>query len=126
MNQEQVMQKLLQLDDTVEDFIVTLSGKASSKVDGLYKPETREIIIHNKNHTGDNALMYTAIHEFAHHIQFTTSAAPVSARSHTNHFYSILHKLLGKARSWEYTRMYSRLKGNSLSLLKRSKRIFFI
>jgi hypothetical protein len=97
MNQEQVMQKLLQLDDTVEDFIVTLSGKSSSKVDGLYKPESREIIIHNKNHGGENSLMYTAIHEFAHHIQFTTSAAPVSARSHTNHFYSILHKLLGKA-----------------------------
>jgi hypothetical protein len=38
--------------------------------------------------------MYTAIHEFAHHIQFTDSTIPVSTRAHTNLFWNILHKLL--------------------------------
>ncbi|MBN2038680.1 MAG: hypothetical protein JW864_01465 [Spirochaetes bacterium] len=94
MNQEQVVRKLLELDSNVEDFIVTFSGKKSKKVDGLYKPETREIIIHNHNFTEDNALIYTAIHEFAHHIQFTKSNVSVSARAHTSHFWNIFHKLL--------------------------------
>lgn len=97
MNQDQVVANLLQLDDSVEDFSVTFSGKSSKKVDGLYKPETKEIVIHNKNHETDSALMYTAIHEFAHHIQFTSSPEPVSTRAHTNRFYDIFHHLLGKA-----------------------------
>ncbi len=97
MNQDQVVEKLLQLDDTVEDFTVTFSGKTSKKVDGLYKPDSREILIHNKNHGSDNALMYTAIHEFAHHIHFSTSPKPVTSRSHTTQFWNILHRLLNKA-----------------------------
>ncbi len=93
MNQDQVKNKLLQLDGTVEDFTVTFSGKTSKKVDGLYKPEEREIIIHNHNFEGDDPLMYTAIHEFAHHIHFTRHAA-TSARSHAGPFWNILHRLL--------------------------------
>ncbi len=94
MNQEQVIEKLLQIERDVEDFSVTFTGKKSKKVDGLYKPEKREILIHNKNFNDDNALIYTAIHEFAHHIQFTRSSAPVSARAHTSRFWDIFHKLL--------------------------------
>ena len=94
MNQEQVKTQLLQLKDTIEDFQVIFSGKSSKKVDGLYHPENREIIIHNKNFPDDNSLMYTAIHEFAHHVQFTESSAPVSSRAHTNHFWNIFHNLL--------------------------------
>lgn len=97
MNQDQVKDKLLKLDDKVEDFTVIFSGKSSRKVDGLYKPEHCEIIIHNKNFQDDNALMYTAIHEFAHHVHFTRSPAPVSSRSHTNKFWDIFHKLLFRA-----------------------------
>lgn len=97
MNQDQLKDKLLQLDDTVIDFAVIFSGKESKKVNGLYKPENKEIIIHNKNFNNDNALVYTAIHEFAHHIQFTTSAVPVSTRAHTSLFWNILHNLLYEA-----------------------------
>ena len=97
MNQDQVKKKLLQLDRDVEQFEVIFSGKTSGKVDGLYKTDSREIIIHNQNHKEDNSLMYTAIHEFAHHIQFTKSPVPISSRCHTNKFWSIFHKLLFKA-----------------------------
>jgi len=97
MNQSQIIDKLILLDNSVENFVLTLSGKSSSKVDGLYKPDSKEIIIHNKNHANDNQLMYTAIHEFAHHIQFTRSSKPVSSRSHTIDFWNILHTLLNKA-----------------------------
>jgi hypothetical protein len=94
MNQEQVKEKLLQLDRNAGDFAVIFSGKTSKKVDGLYYPDRKEIIIHNKNFTDDSQLLYTAIHEFAHHLHHTRSAIPVSARAHTNRFWDIFHKLL--------------------------------
>lgn len=97
MNQDQVKEKLLQLDKAAEDFSVIFSGKTSKKVDGLYYPDRREIIIHNKNFTEDAQLIYTAIHEFAHHLHHTRSAVPVSCRAHTNRFWDIFHKLLFRA-----------------------------
>ncbi|MFW5684008.1 MAG: hypothetical protein ACOC1I_04080 [Spirochaetota bacterium] len=97
MNQDQVKEQLLRLQDDVEEFFVIFSGKTSKKVNGLYHPETREIIIHNRNFEHDNALMYTAIHEFAHHVHFTTSPVPVGPRAHTLEFRSILHRLLIRA-----------------------------
>ncbi len=94
MNQDQVKQKLLKLDPSVEDFSVIFTGKKSRRVDGLYKPDTREILIHNANFEDDNSLMYTAIHEFAHHIQFTRSVLPVASRTHAPRFWNIFHNLL--------------------------------
>jgi hypothetical protein len=97
MDREGIKSVLLSLRDTEEDFAVILSGKKSGKVNGLYKPDSREIILHNKNFRSDNELMYTAIHEYAHHIQFTTAAAPVSVRAHTTAFWSLFHSLLFEA-----------------------------
>ncbi|MDA3809410.1 MAG: hypothetical protein PF518_03670 [Spirochaetaceae bacterium] len=94
MNQDQVKTLLLELNSEVEDFTIIFSGKMSKKVDGLYYPEKQEIIIHNKNFTEDNPLVYTAIHEFAHHIQFTQKEAEITSRAHTVLFWDIFHKLL--------------------------------
>jgi hypothetical protein len=87
------------LEDDVEEFFLIFSGKTSKRAHGVYHPDSREIIIHNRNFDNDNALLYTAIHEFAHHIHFTTSAVPVGPRSHTLAFRSILHRLLERAES---------------------------
>lgn len=97
MNQDQVKSRLLQIESEVPDFTVIFSGKQSKKVHGLYYPESREIIIHNRNFAADNELMYTAIHEFAHHVHFSRAAIPVSNRPHTIEFRSIFHELLEKA-----------------------------
>jgi hypothetical protein len=97
MNNEQIKTALRTLRRTEEDFTVILSGKKSRKVHGLYKPDSRELIIHNRNFTNDNELMYTAIHEYAHHIQFTTSATPVPVRTHTTAFWNLFHTLLFEA-----------------------------
>ena len=99
MNQDQCRSKLLAIRESPEDFSVIFSGKKSAKVHGLYKPETREIIIHNRNFAGDDELMYTAIHEYAHHLQFTRSAVPISTRSHTTRFWALFHELLYEAES---------------------------
>jgi hypothetical protein len=97
MTNEQIKQILLLLRKTDKDFTVIMSGKKSRKVHGLYKPESREIIIHNLNFKTTNEMMYTAIHEFAHHIQFTTSATPISVRSHTTAYWNLFHTLLFEA-----------------------------
>lgn len=97
MNQDKVKEILLTLDSSVEEFSVIFTGKESSKVDGLYNRETCEILIHNRNFKDDNALIYTAIHEFAHHIQFTKVDPERSSRAHTVSFWKTFHQLLDVA-----------------------------
>jgi len=94
MNQDSVKDLLLKLEDDVPEFSVVFSGKSSRKVDGLYKPEGAEIIIHNRNFKSESALIYTAIHEYAHHIQFAKANGKVSTRAHTIVFWDIFHRLL--------------------------------
>lgn len=97
MNQDSVKERLLSVEDVPLDFSVVFSGKQSKKVNGLYKPDTREILIHNRNFADDNMLMYTAIHEYAHHVHCCSKGGKLSARAHTADFWSILHGLLHKA-----------------------------
>ncbi len=108
MNQDQVKEKLLEIDGDVAEFTLIYSGKQSKKVDGLYHPDNHEIIIHNQNFEEDNSLMYTAIHEFAHHIQFTRFANETTPRAHhTVLFWDIFHKLLKTAEEKGiYTNVY--------------------
>jgi hypothetical protein len=86
----------LKLHDCTEDFTVFFSGRKNKKVNGLYHPEKREIIIHNRNfktdEAGDNLLFYTAIHELAHHVMFT-ELKKKSAKSHTALFWATLDDL---------------------------------
>jgi valyl-tRNA synthetase len=97
MNQDQVKTALLSIEDAPLDFSVIFSGTKSKKVNGLYKPESREIVIHNRNFTDDNLLFYTALHEYAHHLHACSRGGNLSSRSHTSEFWSILHRLLEKA-----------------------------
>jgi hypothetical protein len=100
MNQSDAKEKLLAIEDAPLDFSVVFSGKKSKKVNGLYKPQNREIIIHNRNFSGeDNLLMYTAIHEYAHHLHACSKGGHLSARAHTAEFWAIFHGLLEKAES---------------------------
>jgi hypothetical protein len=98
MNQDQVKERLLKLHDCAEKFTVIFTGKKSKKVNGLYKPDKKEILIHNRNFgSGDEVnndlLFYTAMHELAHHIQFTEYHQK-SVRAHTALFYATLDDLV--------------------------------
>lgn len=97
MNQDQVKNILLQIEDTSLDFSLIFSGKESRKVNGLYKPNEREIILHNKNFANDNEMIYTAIHEYTHHKQCELKGLPRSSRQHTNDFWAMFHRLLSIA-----------------------------
>jgi hypothetical protein len=97
MNQERVRQILLDIADPKTEFTLIFSGKESSLVNGLYKPQSREIIIHNRNFSSDDQLVYTAIHEYAHHLHCERKGGLSSGRAHTNEFWGIFHDLLVEA-----------------------------
>ncbi|MCL2044210.1 MAG: hypothetical protein FWG89_08730 [Treponema sp.] len=103
MNQDQIKEKLLLIEDAPLEFSVIFSGKKSRKVNGLYKTDSREIILHNRNFTADaagsNLLLYTAIHEYAHHLHACAQGGKLSARAHNSEFWAIFHALLEKAES---------------------------
>jgi hypothetical protein len=121
MNQDQVKEKLLSIEEAPMEFTLVFSGKKSKKVNGLYKPDTREIIIHNRNFVrqdgkaDDNLLLYTAIHEYAHHLHACTRGGRLSARAHTAEFWAILHGLLEKA---EAQKLYKNVFSASRELME--------
>jgi hypothetical protein len=119
MNQDTVKEKLLAIEDAPLEFSLIFSGKKSSKVNGLYKPQSREIIIHNRNFrqddAGQNLLLYTAIHEYAHHLHACSRGGSLSPRAHNSEFWAIFHALLEKA---EDKKIYNDVFSVSPELLK--------
>ncbi|MBP3771674.1 MAG: hypothetical protein J6I53_03145 [Treponema sp.] len=104
MDNEEIKQKLLQIENTELEFTVTMTGKESTRVNGLYKPDTHEILLHNKNFKSDMQLIYTAIHEYTHHllteefIAETGGKLPMKGtRVHNQAFWARFHALLQKA-----------------------------
>lgn len=93
MDNETIKQKLLSLEIPASDFTVVLTGKSNKRVNGLYKPDTKEILIHNKNFTTDNAMMYTAIHEFTHHV-CTDRKLVKSVTGHSTVFWAMFHSIV--------------------------------
>jgi len=126
MNQDQAKEKLLSIEDAPLEFSLVFSGKKSRKVNGLYKPETREIVIHNRNFNhedkaaADNMLLYTAIHEYAHHLHCCANGGRLPARAHTSEFWAIFHALLEKAES---KKIYSDVFAGSPELAKLTETI---
>ena len=57
MNNESIKEMLLSLSECSLDFSVCMTGKESKRVNGLYKPDTHEILLHNKNFKNDNQII---------------------------------------------------------------------
>lgn len=97
INQEAVKELLLKLEPCDTDFKVIFSGKKSGKINGLYKQNLSEIVIHNKNFKNDNELIYTAIHEYAHHLMWCKYHKIGKVPKHNNEFWSIMYNLVDLA-----------------------------
>jgi len=98
MNQDKVKDLLLNYcPEDKKDFSVIFTGKESSKVDGLYNRETKEILIHNRNFKSDNELFYTALHELTHHIDLYEKPVVNGQKQHTRTFYAKLNELVEQA-----------------------------
>jgi hypothetical protein len=102
MNQDTVKEKLQSIHESPLEYKVIFSGKKSKRVNGLYRSIHREIIIHNRNFDNDegkqneNCLMFTAIHELAHHVMISEKGKK-SARAHSQDFWATFHNLLDVA-----------------------------
>jgi len=94
MNQDAVKEALIALRPAKSDFTLVFSGKKNGRVNGLYRPASHEIVIHNGNFDSDNNLFFTAIHEYAHHIHNTEEGGVKGSNAHTNKFWAIFHDLL--------------------------------
>lgn len=100
MTNEEIKRILLSLEATETDFEVIQTGKESRKANGLYNPCTREILIHSKNFANDNQLVYTAIHEYSHHLVTESRLAaglPLKEKSHDTEFWAKMDDLVETA-----------------------------
>lgn len=116
MTNESIKELLLSLRDCSLDFSVCMTGKESKKVNGLYKPDTHEIFLHNKNFKNDNQLIYTAIHEYTHHLICSNDkkAGLRNAKAHGTDFWALFDELLDIAIS---NNVYVRTRSDTLSSL---------
>lgn len=96
MNNESIKEMLLSLSECSLDFSVCMTGKESKRVNGLYKPDTHEILLHNKNFKNDNQIIYTAIHEYTHHL-ICCKNEQTNGKFHTTEFWVLMDELLEKA-----------------------------
>lgn len=92
-----VKENLLKLRAVKEDFSVTFSG-AKSKKYGSYRISDKKITLYTVNHANDAMLIYTAIHELAHHILVTEMGRGESGRwAHGRLFWGVFYDLADKA-----------------------------
>jgi hypothetical protein len=101
MTAETVQKTLERLYACREPYTVFFSGKKSRTVNGAYRGLTRRILINDKNFLSgagynEDLLLYTAIHELAHHI-LATEMGQQGRRSHTRLFWAVFNRLVDKA-----------------------------
>lgn len=126
MTNEKIKDILLSLEKTDLDFSVTQTGRVSKKVNGLYTPATFEILLHDKNFNTENELIYTAIHEYTHHLinckqKKLGIKVKNGGKSHTTEFWAKFDDLLEKAVE---AKIYTRKRSEDLSdLIDEAKKI---
>jgi|GEM_PF-5314857 len=59
---------LLSIKSTKEDFYIVIKNKSNVHCDGAYYRGTKRITLYLPNHNSINRLIYTAIHEYTHHL----------------------------------------------------------
>lgn len=101
MTNEKIKEILLEIKSCEIDFSVIQTGKESKRVNGFYKPDSHEIFIHNLNLKSDNMLIYTAVHEYTHHLvieeklqQNPAADYTCGSKVHTQEFWAKFGSLL--------------------------------
>lgn len=99
MDNEKIKAMLLEIESTDIDFNVIQTGKESKRVNGFYQPDTHEIFLHNKNFKSENQLVYTAVHEYTHHLltaekQKINPSLCKACKVHTQEFWAKFGSLL--------------------------------
>ena len=107
MTNEKIKEMLLEIEACEIDFTVIQTGKESKRVNGFYKPDTHEIYLHNLNFKSEGELVYTAVHEFTHHLmtikkQETDPSYGTACKVHTQEFWAKFGELIDIAEKKGY------------------------
>lgn len=112
MENEKIKEMLLDIQPSQLEFSVIQTGKESKRVNGFYMPDTHEIYLHNKNFKTENELVYTAVHEYTHHLcseellNNTGSANHVyNAKVHNQAFWAKFDELISIAENKGYYKL---------------------
>ena len=112
MDNARIKEILLDIAPSELEFTVTQTGKESKRVNGFYMPDTHEIFLHNKNFKNENQLIYTAVHEYTHHLTAeellkTTgnSNTTYNAKVHSQAFWAKFNQLLMVAEEKGYYKL---------------------
>ena len=117
MRAEEVKEGLLRVYEGREAFSVTF-GRLGKTVWGRYLPCTRSIVVDRSKMANDTMVMYTALHELAHHICYQDKGQE-GKRAHTKLFWGVYHDLLDRA---EEAGIYERSRdGAVVSLVEQVK-----
>lgn len=107
MTNERIKEILLDIESCEIDFTVIQTGKESKRVNGFYKPDTHKIFLHSLNFKSENAMIYTAVHEFTHHLM-TIEKQKIDptygsvCRVHTQEFWAKFGELIAVAEQKGY------------------------
>ena len=107
MTNEKIKEMLLDIQSCEIDFSVIQTGKESKRVNGFYKPDTHEVYLHNLNFKSENELVYTAVHEYTHHLmtikkQETDPTYGTACKVHTQEFWAKFGDLIELAEKKGY------------------------
>ena len=107
MTNERIKEILLDILQCEIDFSVIQTGKESKRVNGFYKPDTHEIFLHNLNFKSENMLIYTAVHEYTHHLitiekQENDPSYGRACKVHTQEFWARFGELIKLAEEKGY------------------------
>ena len=99
MTNEKIKEMLLDISPCEIDFTVIQTGKESKRVNGFYKPDTHEIYLHNLNFKSEGELVYTAVHEYTHHLitiqkQESDPSYGTACKVHTQEFWARFGSLI--------------------------------
>ncbi|MCR5061874.1 MAG: hypothetical protein K6A89_01180 [Treponema sp.] len=107
MTNERIKEILLDIESSDIDFTVIQTGKESKRVNGFYKPDTHEIYLHSLNFKSENSMIYTAVHEYTHHLmtvekQKIDPTYGSACRVHTQEFWAKFGDLIHVAETKGY------------------------
>jgi hypothetical protein len=117
MTAQQVREQLLKVYEGKEAFSVSFQ-RLPKTLYGKYLPLTRSIVVDPGKMANEGMLMYTALHELAHHI-CDHDKGQEAKRPHTKLFWGIYHTLLDRA---EEAGIYERSRDEAvMTLVERAR-----
>jgi hypothetical protein len=122
MNELEVKEALLRIYPAKDDFIVFFIEEKNNKYNGVYRPMEKKIVLYTKNFSNDDTLMYTAVHEMAHHI-LRSELNILEKNKHSGFFWAVFYDLLDIAEKLKIYEPSKYIDDKTALLIENAKKI---